>query len=44
MEDNQIEKDHTKDAEEPLGIVTEVATVKFLVTFTDYLLLINKGV
>ena len=44
-EDNQAENDHTKDAEEPkesLGIVTEIAAIIFLVSFTDFLPLISK--
>lgn len=44
-EDNQAENDHTKDVEEPkepLGIVTEIATIIFLVAFTDFLPFIDK--
>ena len=43
--DNQAKNDHTKDAEEPeepLGIVTEIAAIIFLVAFTDFLPLISK--
>lgn len=44
-EDNQAENDHTKDAEEPkesLGIVTEVTAIIFLVSFTNFILFIDK--
>lgn len=44
-EDNQAENDDTKDEEEPkepLGIVTEIAAIIFLVAFTDFLPLISK--
>ena len=43
--DNQAENDHTKDAEEPeepLGIVTKIATIIFFVSFTDFLPFIGK--
>ena len=44
-EDNQAENDDTKNKEEPkepLGIVTEIAVIIFLVSFTDFLPLISK--
>ena len=44
-EDNQAENDDTKNKEEPkepLGIVTEIAAIIFLVAFTDFLPLISK--
>ena len=44
-EDNQAENDYTKDEEEPkepLGIVTEVTAIKFLVAFTDFFPFISK--
>ena len=43
--DNQAKNDHTKDAEEPeepLGIVTEIAAIIFLVSFTNFLPFIGK--
>ena len=43
--DNQAKNDHTKDAEEPeepLGIVTEIAAIIFLVSFTNFLPFISK--
>ena len=43
--DNQAKNDHTKDAEEPeepLGIVTEIAAIIFLVSFTNFILFIDK--
>ena len=43
--DNQAKNDHTKDAEEPeepLGIVTEIAAIIFLVSFTNFLPFIRK--
>ena len=46
-EDNQAENDDTKDEEEPkepLGIVTEIAAIIFLVSFTDFLPFIGKHV
>ena len=45
QEDSQAENDDTKDEEEPkepLGIVTEIAAIIFLVAFTDFLPLISK--
>ena len=44
-EDNQAENDYTKNEEEPkepLGIVTKVTTIIFLVSFTDFLPFISK--
>ena len=44
-EDSQAENDYTKDEEEPkepLGIVTDIAAIIFLVSFTDFLPLISK--
>ena len=44
-EDNQAENDDTKDEEEPkepLGIVTEIAAIIFLVSFTNFILFIDK--
>ena len=44
-EDNQAENDDTKNKEEPkerLGIVTDIAAIIFLVSFTDFLPLISK--
>ena len=44
-EDSQAENDYTKDEEEPkepLGIVTEIAVIIFLVSFTNFLLFIDK--
>ena len=44
-EDSQAENDYTKDEEEPkepLGIVTEIAAIIFLVSFTDFLPFIGK--
>lgn len=43
--DNQAKNDHTKDAEEPeepLGIVTDIAAIIFLVSFTNFLPFISK--
>ena len=43
--DNQAKNDHTKDEEEPeepLGIVTEIAAIIFLVSFTNFILFIDK--
>ena len=44
-EDSQAENDDTKDEEEPkepLGLVTEIAAIIFLVAFTDFLPFIGK--
>ena len=44
-EDSQAENDDTKDEEEPkepLGIVTEIAAIIFLVSFTNFILFIDK--
>ena len=44
-EDNQAENDDTKNKEEPkepLGIVTEIAAIIFLVSFTNFILFIDK--
>ena len=44
-EDNQAENDDTKNKEEPkepLGIVTEIAAIIFLVSFTNFLPFISK--
>ena len=44
-EDNQAENDDTKDEEEPkepLGIVTEITAIIFLVSFTNFILFIDK--
>ena len=44
-EDSQAENDYTKDEEEPkepLGIVTEIAAIIFLVSFTNFLPFISK--
>ena len=46
-EDNQAENDYTKDEEEPkepLGIVTEIATIIFLVSLTDFFPFISKHI
>ena len=45
QEDSQAENDQAKneeEPEEPLGIVTEVATIIFLVAFTNFLPFISK--
>ena len=45
QEDSQAENDDTKNKEEPkerLGIVTDIAAIIFLVSFTDFLPLISK--
>ena len=45
QEDSQAENDQAKneeEPEEPLGIVTEVATIIFLVSLTDFLPFIGK--
>ena len=45
QEDSQAENDQAKNEEEPkepLGIVTKIATIIFLVSFTDFLPLISK--
>ena len=44
-EDNQAENDDTKNKEEPkerLGIVTDIAAIIFLVSFTNFILFIDK--
>ena len=45
QEDSQAENDQAKneeEPEEPLGIVTKVTTIIFLVSFTDFLPFISK--
>ena len=45
QEDSQAENDQAKneeEPEEPLGIVTKVTTIIFLVAFTDFLPFISK--
>ena len=45
QEDSQAENNESKDKEEPeepLGIVTEIAAIIFLVSFTNYLPFISK--
>ena len=41
-EDSQAENDDTKNKEEPLGIVTDIAAIIFLVSFTNFILFIDK--
>ena len=45
QEDSQAENDDTKNKEEPkerLGIVTDIAAIIFLVSFTNFILFIDK--